>query len=745
MRWGVLAGWALLAAAALGALSGCEEESCVTAGCAAGQICDRTTGACGAPPTPSCEQVTCAAGQTCDVATGMCVERATFCREPGDPCEGDACTTCAAGLTCDVASGLCVGACAFVSCSKAEVCDEVTQECRPVACARDNECPEGAVCDGERCRIGCRSGAACREGEYCEQSPGGVGSCRTICASDDACPWGQRCVQAGGRSRCEAEAPCADDAACRSGEACLLGQCQRELCASDAECGESGQEYCDLDTGRCRLDICLPDSFEPNSAALIREILPGSYAGLTLCRGEEDWYALRLETAQASGQALRVRLFHADNADLDVEALQGGRVVARGGLATSPEELYLPPGALEEVTLRVYAARGVDLAYRLTLEESEPLCLEDAAEPNDSAGEALPLGVGASPVVTCPGSPDFFALRAASGGGLRVTLTRADGFSASDWVTWAQLDGDSVELTPQSSAVRVVEIAWMSPEATLLIAAESFTRVPWTLEAAAVEVPCADEGAGDAAPEAAALELESGAAHVEDASICPRRGALEEDWYVLTGLPEGALQLEAELLMSDAAQGRVALLTGAETLPWRAGVTPPGGGAGLSAALSRLDRPIYLRVDDPAGLAAARLAWPRYGLSARASALTGRCVEDWSEGSGNDTAATATRLEVGAELRALLCGANPDVVELELTPGLQLKAQAEDVAVRYTIFDAPEAPPLAGGLLEPGAGQVEVLAGAGLPPGTARVWVRLSAEEDPGDAGAAYTLTPSDP
>jgi hypothetical protein len=57
--------------------------SCSETGCGAGEVCDASTGLCGAAPPPPCTPTSCAAGLVCDSASGKCVLAAGTGPGPG--------------------------------------------------------------------------------------------------------------------------------------------------------------------------------------------------------------------------------------------------------------------------------------------------------------------------------------------------------------------------------------------------------------------------------------------------------------------------------------------------------------------------------------------------------------------------------------------------------------------------------------------------------------------------------------
>ena len=95
-------------------------------------------------PGPGCQGVTCPAGQICDPTSGGCVR--------------DTCLDCAPGQRC--VAGICTNdACAGVSCSTCQTCQNGvcvplnTPQCRPIQCPGDPRCPVDS-CRGVTCPVG---------------------------------------------------------------------------------------------------------------------------------------------------------------------------------------------------------------------------------------------------------------------------------------------------------------------------------------------------------------------------------------------------------------------------------------------------------------------------------------------------------------------------------------------------------------------------------------------------------------
>jgi len=108
-------------------------------------------------------------------------------------------------------------------------------------CAADGVCPEGAVCQDyltyKFCLDACAGDEECRGGYVCD-----YGTCRPPCNRDDACTKPDLCMQ----GRCKAG--CTDEADCTDGKRCQGGKCVAP-CKKDTDCVPGNT--CDTATGGC--------------------------------------------------------------------------------------------------------------------------------------------------------------------------------------------------------------------------------------------------------------------------------------------------------------------------------------------------------------------------------------------------------------------------------------------------------------------------------------------------------------
>ncbi len=174
----------------------------------------------------------------------------------GDQCVGVICAECDP----DAVGGLAAGGCDL---------DSDTPYCSPqsltcVGCAGDdNRCPQGTLCDGERC-VPCLLGShdGCNADELC-CGAGGQRACQA--ADTDACTAcaGGGCDPEVANACDERECLCGAEPACEGGQVCAGGVCAE--CRDDVDCqGANGRPICD--DGTCRECVtegnrgCDPDS-----------------------------------------------------------------------------------------------------------------------------------------------------------------------------------------------------------------------------------------------------------------------------------------------------------------------------------------------------------------------------------------------------------------------------------------------------------------------------------------------------
>ena len=366
----------------------------------------------------------CRITELCDPVQKLCTLRACW----GDECSAHA--DCNLGAYC--VQGLCL--------NPDHPRNVGSQVCSVQLCGTNRDCNVGQRCNQRTfvCEqdLGCLAGAPCADGQVCNP---GTGLCEAGCTADTAtqvcgslipCSGG-RCVQCSSDAQCGPGLTC-DVAAgvCRGPEGCATSRdcdvpktCDRATqtcalprgpCTSNESCALD--ERCETRTGKCVPGACLPDRLDPNGdAAHAAPLSPGSFAALSLCGPEEDWFSLSLlsgDTVQVVADADPLGSFDLQLRDatsvLDEEPLAVLRVVGATGT-------YFVRARTNDASalygLRVQVAHGT-------------ACAHNPSEPHPSAVEALPLTPGPTyDLAVCPTEETWFALRPAAGQGVDVTGT----------------------------------------------------------------------------------------------------------------------------------------------------------------------------------------------------------------------------------------------------------------------------------------------------------------------------------
>ncbi len=663
-------------------LGGCGDPDCRTDGCATGEVCDDVTRLCAPPPdTPNCAETGCDGDLFCDVGTGACIERSRCLSPEGDCADGN-CTTCPPGLVCDASSGFCqpAEACRFVACPVAQQCNPQSLACQPIVCRLDPDCPAGSICTlAGTCLAGCRNDAGCNAASVCTIPPDAeAGSCTARCAADVDCPWGERCAAADGIARCEAEGPCSHTRDCRDGEECRGETCLRPLCSDDEGC-DAG-EYCLEDTGECASADCTDDAFEPNSEDAPWPLARGRYEGLTICRGKADWYSIN----SRGTQPLRLTLSHGRETDLDMQVFQDELLVGEATNDGALSIVEIPAAIRGELRIRIFPARGVSATYQLFVENGRAGCQEDVSEPNDRPEQAARLRPGIPAVFsTCSQDTDFLAL-GGEAGAARLTLVPL-GEPVASWETHLTSDATGATAVPVlETGVRELRLAWINPASSPLLRSTSRVEMRWNVEYEVTPARCEDPVRGNRTAERA---VPVAADSVVQGAICPDAESdlgTEADWFQVVLPDDEQLQLTVELTsqtdrLYPAAPLSLALFSGSQPRPWRTGASIDGRTTAV-VQLSGADRPVYARVTSSEAYPDLLSSWPAYDLAVRTQPVD-RCIQDRSEGNGNDSLEDATPLD--APVQAVLCPADVDtyLVDGDFVPGrLRLGEVAVDAA-----------------------------------------------------------------
>jgi hypothetical protein len=172
------------------------------------------------------------------------------------------------------------------------------------------------------------------------------------------------------------------------------------------------------------LPVCENDDHEPNDAHTdATEIADGETKNGTFCPGDYDFFVF----TATEGDALTIEytpssLGGTTGADLSVadETVMGYAGPHGGGTLEVPYVPYTGTHYLYVYSNRPGAMN--DYSIELTVTPPVPPCDNDASEPNDDAGSAVPLG-GPTAATICPGDQDHFSFEANAGDPVTVTLT----------------------------------------------------------------------------------------------------------------------------------------------------------------------------------------------------------------------------------------------------------------------------------------------------------------------------------
>lgn len=169
--------------------------------------------------------------------------------------------------------------------------------------------------------------------------------------------------------------------------------------------------------------VCMPDHLEPNETLEEAAPLEQSTTGLTICPGDEDWYAV--EVAEHEDLEVAIAFVHRDG-DLDLD-LHGpdGRLLDRSETEDDGELLRRHNLAAGTYWVRVYGFWAqTETLYDLALRVHDPRdeCPPDLYEPNEDAGTATDLVDDLVAGVLCSPDEDWYRVLPAAGRPLRVRV-----------------------------------------------------------------------------------------------------------------------------------------------------------------------------------------------------------------------------------------------------------------------------------------------------------------------------------
>jgi len=161
---------------------------------------------------------------------------------------------------------------------------------------------------------------------------------------------------------------------------------------------------------------CADDGYEPNNTAGAASFVSqGSFPGLQLCAGDEDWYEVFLGAGDSLDAS--IAFTHADG-DIDLRVQDATGAEIDQSLSTSDNEAVTVPtvSTYGSYFLRVYGANsGVESSYALTVDITyTSICFDDHFEENDTRATAAKLDTlawGVNPyydLQLCAGDEDWY-------------------------------------------------------------------------------------------------------------------------------------------------------------------------------------------------------------------------------------------------------------------------------------------------------------------------------------------------
>ncbi len=371
-------------------------DACSTSGqCSVKEECSDTTKRCALRSgwgTECSTNEACQAGSWCK--QGVCLPRADV-----NLCPTGMNASCPQGERCNTLTTVCeedLGCSTNDDCSAQEICNTGSRQCVP-RCTPDTQatvCGAGERCVSERC-VQCTQASECGVGLICDLA----GKCSTA-------------------ERCYSDRDCTVPLACflQTG-ACLP---KRRSCTSNDVCPPD--QRCDVGAQRCVPRTCQPDRYEPNDEQTKAfGVMAGTYRGMTLCNGDQDWFGLQLGRGDLLGVNLDADPFSEGTFSTVIKD-ESGRTVAAGRLLVS----YVAPAASRYfvVVSSIDPFQTFDATFLLS--RGTP-CDDDTNEPNDAL--AMPTVLNAQTQIdgkTCPQDQDHFRVAAPAGQGLKVSLINYD-------------------------------------------------------------------------------------------------------------------------------------------------------------------------------------------------------------------------------------------------------------------------------------------------------------------------------
>jgi len=169
--------------------------------------------------------------------------------------------------------------------------------------------------------------------------------------------------------------------------------------------------------------VCAADHLEPNDARDEAAPLAESVEGLTLCAGDEDWFAVQV--AEHEDMEVAIEFVHRDG-DLDLELFApDGSLLDRSESEDDGERLRRHNLDAGTYWVRVYGFWAqTETAYDVVLRVRDPRedCPPDDNEPNETPDAATDLVADLLPGVLCSPDEDWYRVLPAEGRPLRLRI-----------------------------------------------------------------------------------------------------------------------------------------------------------------------------------------------------------------------------------------------------------------------------------------------------------------------------------
>jgi hypothetical protein len=410
---------------------------------------------------------------------------------------------------------------------------------------------------------------------------------------------------------------------------------------------------------------CVDDRREPDDTIAAATLLtaPASVEGL-VCGGDADWFALDLG---AGDRVLADLWFRHDIGDLNLYLTRGnGQTLALSGSRDDDEHIDWTAPAAGRYGLRVFGILGSSAPYRLDVrvEAAAPPCADDALEDDDGPAQATPVTAALAweELALCPGDDDWFALPLAAGDTLVVDVTTGSAGAAHPPTVAVHGPDGAVLATsgPTGVGARVIAAAAADGEHTIVVGGAPpgglAYRIRPTVYAGGVVGGCVDDPYEDDDEPAAATPVSLAAGR---AAVLAQRCDGDVDWFAVP-LPGGR---SLSLTLEHEAPGPLWLAVQDPAGLVLADVAVPTGARDALTVDALLVGDYLVRVSGPDGVEGP------YRLTIAASDWV--CVEDEFE--ENDTLATAWDVTGRTTLAGAVCRGDPDWFALDLVAGDTLR------------------------------------------------------------------------